>query len=129
MANKDGILQFKNDLVAKIKEGVELDKLIEYIENYKNVGQCVYVDKDGVECHKKKKKGQNLCSLHYKEYTLEHYKTLIIMEIEGIMHYVDDKGMVYSTEDVLNNALKPRIIGTFIDGVYETIKTVNNKKM
>uniref|UniRef100_A0A6C0H762 Uncharacterized protein n=1 Tax=viral metagenome TaxID=1070528 RepID=A0A6C0H762_9ZZZZ len=88
---------------------------------------CEYIDTlTNKECKKTKKKNKNLCCFHFKQYAKKHFIKLSILEIKGILHYVDEtNGNVYSTKDILLNIPNPQIIMNYSD----TNNTDTHKKI
>ena len=78
------------------------------------------------QCTRRRKDGSEFCGTHIKGtphglITTEDTNTNIYHKLEvkaqdigGIVYYIDDKGNVFNTEDVMNNKENPQIIAKYI---------------
>lgn len=88
--------------------------------------RCCGKRASGEQCTRRKKNGHQFCGTHVKgtphgtigEGTTNDTKTTRVVvwtqDIKGIVHYIDDQGNVYDTEDIMKNAAKPRIIAKYL---------------
>lgn len=88
--------------------------------------RCVAKRADGDQCTRRKKKDCEFCGTHSKgtphglicaetEKKHKNEKIEVIAEdIKGIVYYIDKRGNVYKTEDILSGIENPRIIATYL---------------
>ena len=118
------------ELIRKVKEGEDVD-----ISRYKKRSrarsainekkQCRAKRADGKQCSRARREGEDYCGTHIKGCPHGRYKTkeedkaelkLSLIEYKGIVYHIDlKKGEVYSTEDILNKSISPKIVGEYID--------------
>lgn len=87
--------------------------------------RCIAKRADGDQCTRRKKKDTDFCGTHCKgiphgiicteiNQEEENEKIEVVAEdINGIVYYLDNKGNVYKTEDILNGKENPQIIATY----------------
>lgn len=92
--------------------------------------RCSALRADDVRCTRKRKDGEHFCGTHLKgtpnsilnDDTRSVFKKLevIVLEIDGILYYVDSFMNVYKPEDIMTEKQNPGIIGKYsnIDGKY-----------
>ena len=92
--------------------------------------RCSALRADDVRCTRKRKDGEQFCGTHLKgtpnsilnDDTRSVFKKLevIVLEIDGILYYVDSFMNVYKPEDIMTEKQNPEIIGKYsnIDGKY-----------
>ena len=117
-------------IISKVKEGEEVD-----ISKYKKRSrarsainekkQCRAKRADGKQCSRSRKDGKDYCGTHIKGCPHGRYKTkeedkeelkLSLIEYKGIVYHIDlKKRDVYSTEDILNKSIEPKIVGEYIE--------------
>jgi hypothetical protein len=89
--------------------------------------KCCAKRANGEQCTRRKKNNSNYCGTHVKgtphgvinddnsnvsnETTIK--KELQVVDIKGIVHYIDDINNVYNTSDVLANRENPRIVANY----------------
>jgi hypothetical protein len=88
--------------------------------------RCCAKRASGEQCTRRKKNSSNYCGTHSKgtphgiindnssnanELTIK--KDLTVVDIQGIVYYVDDENNVYNTSDVLSNKENPRIVANY----------------
>lgn len=88
--------------------------------------RCCAKRANGEQCTRRKKTNCNFCGTHSKgtphgvindtsdtnnETTIK--KELSVVDIKGIVHYIDDEKNVYNTSDVLSNKENPRIVANY----------------
>lgn len=88
--------------------------------------RCVAKRADGDQCTRRKKKDCDFCGTHSKgtphglicaetTQTAKNEKIEVVAEdIKGIVYYVDKKGNVYKTEDILLGKENPQIIASYV---------------
>jgi hypothetical protein len=69
--------------------------------------RCVGVLTSGNACLRKRQHG-DFCAYHQKA---NQQVVLHLIEVNGILHFVDDKNMVYDSEAVVTKQPNPRVIG------------------
>lgn len=81
---------------------------------------------NGEQCTRRKKAESDYCGTHVKG--LPHGEVdisdvsqkkstsieVFVQDIQGINYYIDNKGNVYNTEDILNNSQNPNVIAKYI---------------
>lgn len=84
--------------------------------------RCISNRSDGQQCSRRKKEGCEYCGTHskgspygtFQEQVSTITKTEVwAQDICGIHYYLDDKGNVYNTEDIVNNKVNPRVIAQY----------------
>jgi hypothetical protein len=84
--------------------------------------RCISNRSDGQQCSRRKKDGCEYCGTHskgspygtFQEQLPTITKTEVwAQEIGGIYYYLDYVNNVYSTEDIVNNKMNPRIIAKY----------------
>ena len=86
--------------------------------------RCCALRANGEQCTRRKKNNPKFCGTHIKgtphgEITqtdtpkTHTKKTCWAQEIKGIIYYIDDGGNVYDTDDILGEAVNPRIIAKY----------------
>lgn len=97
--------------------------------------RCCALRADGKQCTRRKKnEGSEFCGTHLKGAPYGIYKptdhsngsqkqTVWTQDIKGIIYYIDDKGNVYATEDIVSKKTNPRIYAKYIitDGKYTLV--------
>lgn len=95
--------------------------------------RCCALRLNGEQCTRKNKANERFCGTHLKglpygkieEFPhVEQEKVEIqLEEICGIHQYIDKKGNVYSSEDILNNIQNPRVISRWkkVNGEYSIV--------
>ena len=88
--------------------------------NIPNYDRCCALRLNGEQCTRKKRVGIEYCGTHVKgvPYGIVENTPAIEMkrldiwleEINGIHQYIDDKGNIYATEDIVQSVKQPRII-------------------
>ena len=88
--------------------------------------RCCAKRANGEQCTRRKKTNCNFCGTHSKgtphgvindtsdtnnETTIK--KELSVVDIKGIVYYIDDEKNVYNTSDVLSNKENPRIVANY----------------
>ena len=137
------ICEFKNDLKVKtlslsLPQADKLE-LVEYIYNYPRFQvnlskyekkkrepkkippineRCTAKRSNGEQCSRRKKKHFEFCGTHLNHSDAPSQPSLIEKElvatnVNGILHYVGEKGLVFSPEDVLRGSVNPKHIGYF----------------
>jgi hypothetical protein len=88
--------------------------------------RCVAKRADGDQCTRRKKKDCEFCGTHSKgtphglicaetSNTTKNEKIEVVAEdIKVIVYYIDKKGNVYKTEDILSGKENPKIIATYV---------------
>ena len=86
------------------------------------------------QCTRKKKDNCSFCGTHEKSQPhgsilfednkpkLKKYE-IIVKEIQGIHHYIDNFGNVYDTADIISNVQDPKIIAKYsiVNGIYHIV--------
>ena len=94
--------------------------IIENIIEEPNPLRCIACCYNKKQCSKNKKKNSQFCGIHIKKTpygTIPQIDRNIIdvdvslIEIKGIMCFIDDNNNVYQAEDVIQNKINPRKIG------------------
>ncbi len=92
--------------------------------------RCCALRLNGEQCTRKNKANERFCGTHLKglpygkmeEYPVPQQERIEIQleEICGIHQYIDQKGNIYSSEDIMNNVPNPRVVSRWkkIDGEY-----------
>ena len=86
--------------------------------------RCCALRANGEQCTRRKKNHPKFCGTHVKgtphgeitqtEVPKTHTKkTCWAQEIKGIIYYIDDCGNVYDTDDILGEAVNPRVIAKY----------------
>lgn len=87
--------------------------------------RCIAMKCNGERCSRKQKgNGIQFCGTHmkgaphgtfsnFKESEKQKQINLWLQEINGISRYIDDNHNIYSTEDIINQAKPPKIIGKY----------------
>ena len=121
---KDGNMDSKymNELVQFIYDYPQLTFLPQDVPFFE---RCCALRANGEQCTRRKKNHPKFCGTHVKgtphgeitqtETPKTHTKkTCWAQEIKGIIYYIDDDGNVYDTDDILGEALNPRIIAKYV---------------
>ena len=131
---KDGKMDstYMNELVQFIYDYPQLMFLPQDFQKRKRVKnivpffeRCCALRANGEQCTRRKKNHPKFCGTHVKgtphgeitqtEAPKTHTKkTCWAQEIKGIIYYIDDDGNVYDTDDILGEAINPRIIAKYI---------------
>ena len=87
--------------------------------------RCIACRANGEQCTRKKKDDNDYCGTHDKnrphgvisqqDKTEDKFNKVdvFIQDINGILYYIDNNNNVYSTEDILNNILNPKVIAKY----------------
>ena len=120
-----------NDLVQYIYDFPQLTFLPQDFQKRKRVKnivpffeRCCALRANGEQCTRRKKNHPKFCGTHVKgtphgeitqsETPKTHTKkTCWAQEIKGIIYYIDDGGNVYDTDDILGEAINPRVIAKY----------------
>ena len=123
---------YMNELVQYIYDFPQLTFLPQDFQKRKRVKnivpffeRCCALRANGEQCTRRKKDHPKFCGTHVKgtphgeitqtETPKTHTKkTCWAQEIKGIIYYIDDDGNVYDTDDILGEAINPRIIAKYI---------------
>lgn len=87
--------------------------------------RCIAKRSTGDQCTRRRKETKLYCGTHIKgapHGTIENPDTVSDItkinvwqeEINGIIYYIDNNNNVYSTEDIFNNNVNPKIIAKYI---------------
>lgn len=140
------ICEFKNDIKFKALSLSlpEADKLalVEYIFDYPRFQvnlskyekkkrepkkippineRCTAKRSNGEQCSRRKKKHYEFCGTHLNQYDTPSQpslleKELVATNVNGILHYVGEKGFVFAPEDVLKGTVNPKLVGQLVNG-------------
>jgi hypothetical protein len=129
---KDNINNFLNDNKIVPNEIIELAKfvndnpyIIENIIEPPNPLRCIASCYNKKQCTKNKKFDSQFCGIHVKgtPYGIIAQKSdniikidVSLIEIKGILCYIDTYNNVYQTEDIIQSKINPKIIAKW-DGV------------
>jgi len=69
--------------------------------------RCSKLLTSGNPCLRKRQHGE-LCSYHHKA---AQYMILHLVEVNGILHFVDEENAIYDSEAVIMNRPQPPVIG------------------
>ena len=121
---KNDFIQYMLDFpnVELSKEDFQRRKRIK--NNIPDYNRCIALKCNGDRCSRRQKDDQtNFCGTHIKgspygtitETTVKKKEKiqLWLQEINGIHRYIDDKGNIYCTNDILTNIECPKIIGKY----------------
>lgn len=86
--------------------------------------RCCAKRANNEQCTRRKKEGDQFCGTHSKgtphgvitdniQIDTTVKKELSVVEIQGIVHYIDNDKHVYNTADVLSNKQDPRVIAHY----------------
>ena len=134
--NYDKLLQFIYD-----KENLKLSKedfmKRKRIKNVINIFErCIAKRANGENCSRRKKGDSQYCGTHIKgtphgivdennEDNTNNFQKVEVyaQDIQGIIHYIDNKGNVYQMEDVMQNKVNPRCTAKYekINGNYSIL--------
>uniref|UniRef100_A0A6C0KDH4 Uncharacterized protein n=1 Tax=viral metagenome TaxID=1070528 RepID=A0A6C0KDH4_9ZZZZ len=122
---------YMNELVQYIYDYPQLVFLPQDFQKRKRVKnivpffeRCCALRANGEQCTRRKKNHPKFCGTHVKgtphgeitqsETPKTHTKkTCWAQEIKGIIYYIDDGGNVYDTDDILGEAINPRVIAKY----------------
>ena len=87
--------------------------------------RCCAKRANGQQCTRRKKDESQYCGTHSKgtphgimsdtDVTSTITKVEVsAIDIKGIIYYLDDKGNVYDTEDIISNKKNPRVIANYV---------------
>lgn len=90
-----------------------------------NYERCCAKRANGQQCTRRKKDESQYCGTHSKgtphgimsdtDVTSTITKVEVsAIDIKGIIYYLDDKGNVYDTEDIISNKKNPRVIANYV---------------
>jgi hypothetical protein len=79
----------------------------------------------GEQCTRRRKDGSDFCGTHFKNSphgqiptpdaeTTVHQIELFTEKVHGIVYFLDNKGHVYNTEQVMENMQNPEVIATWV---------------
>ena len=122
---------YMNELVQYIYDYPQLVFLPQDFQKRKRVKnivpffeRCCALRANGEQCTRRKKNHPKFCGTHVKgtphgeitqsETPKTHTKkTCWAQEIKGIIYYIDNGGNVYDTDDILGEAINPRVIAKY----------------
>jgi len=89
-----------------------------------NVNRCNAKLQNGDQCTRRKKEDCHYCGTHSKstpygsidsnQLVMNHKVNVFVVDIKGIIYYIDSLNNVYKTEDILEERENPRIIAKAI---------------
>jgi hypothetical protein len=91
-----------------------------------NYERCCAKRASGEQCTRRRKDENQYCGTHSKgtphgiindNETISQTVTKIevtTIDIKGIMYYIDNMGNVYSPEDIVSNAINPKVISKYV---------------
>jgi len=99
------------------------DNSIEETIDPPNPKQCIACCYNKQQCNKNKRKESQFCGVHIKgtPYGIMRKNDniikmeIILVEIKGIMCYIDGHNNIYKTEDIIQRKLNPTIIGKYTE--------------
>lgn len=124
--------EYMNELVQYIYDYPQLVFLPQDFQKRKRVKnivpyfeRCCALRANGEQCTRRKKNHPKFCGTHVKgtphgeitqtETPKTHTKkTCWAQEIKGIIYYIDEDGNVYDTDDILGEAINPRVIAKYV---------------
>ena len=124
--------EYMNELVQYIYDYPQLVFLPQDFQKRKRVKnivpyfeRCCALRANGEQCTRRKKNHPKFCGTHVKgtphgeitqtETPKTHTKkTCWAQEIKGIIYYIDDDCNVYDTDDILGEAINPRVIAKYV---------------
>ena len=83
--------------------------------------RCTAKRSNGEQCSRRKKKHYEFCGTHLNHSETPSQPSLIEKElvatnVNGILHYVGEKGLVFAPEDVLKGTVNPKLVGQLANG-------------
>lgn len=124
--------EYMNELVQYIYDYPQLVFLPQDFQKRKRVKnivpyfeRCCALRANGEQCTRRKKNHPKFCGTHVKgtphgeitqtETPKTHTKkTCWAQEIKGIIYYIDEDSNVYDTDDILGEAINPRVIAKYV---------------
>lgn len=124
--------EYMNELVQYIYDYPQLVFLPQDFQKRKRVKnivpyfeRCCALRANGEQCTRRKKNNPKFCGTHVKgtphgeitqtETPKTHTKkTCWAQEIKGIIYYIDEDCNVYDTDDILGEAINPRVIAKYV---------------
>lgn len=123
---------YMNELVQFIYDYPQLVFLPQDFQKRKRVKnivpyfeRCCALRANGEQCTRRKKNNPKFCGTHVKgtphgeitqtDAPKTHTKKICwAQEIKGIIYYIDNSGNVYDTDDILGEAINPRVIAKYV---------------
>jgi hypothetical protein len=123
---------YMNELVQFIYDYPQLVFLPQDFQKRKRVKnivpyfeRCCALRANGEQCTRRKKNNPKFCGTHFKgtphgeitqtDAPKTHTKKICwAQEIKGIIYYIDNSGNVYDTDDILGEAINPRVIAKYV---------------
>ena len=128
---------FKSELVKKIQEE-KTEDVVNFIYNYDKIEiekedfikrkrvknsvpvaeRCCAKRANNEQCTRRRKSNCNFCGTHSNDNsdsTIENVvkKELMVVDLKGIVYYIDNDRNVYNTADVLSNRENPSIVAHY----------------